>query len=472
MRPELDSGRGSKNIVKQEKDNKRKLESSKQFNWGSLYMNVRTSPFRSCSTVWCCLLANHSPTLNSQSDAVATSIADRLKISKAELYDPDAQNPSIKLALAETHIITETKQYFEEQGIDTEAFSLAKVTRSSTTLLVKNIPYGTSESTLRTLFAQHGEVSRVLLPPSGTISLIEMVNPEEARSAFKFLAYKRIGNSVLYLEKAPDGIWKKTAPRPSNVLDTATGPTAAVAPPSTEPVPAIDQGEPGSTLFIKNLAFSTTTDGLSSAFRTLPNFLFARIQTKPDPKNAGHRLSMGFGFVGFKTVEAAQHAIKAMQRFQLDGHALEIKFANRGKDDEERESKPATATSETISSSKLLIKNVPFETSKKELRELFESYGKLKSVRLPKKLDRKTRGFGFVEFSTKKEAEEAMRALKHTHILGRHLVISYANDQDEDLEQLRAKSGGNFLTNKVTLQKTKFQGLKGGNDVEEAMEED
>ncbi|KAG0140088.1 hypothetical protein CROQUDRAFT_53797 [Cronartium quercuum f. sp. fusiforme G11] len=437
-RPENDSSRLGKNVVKQEKDVKRKLESSKQFNWASLYMN---------------------------SDAVATSVADRLKISKAELFDPDAQNPSVKLALAETQVITDTKQYFEEQGIDTEAFNVIKVGRSPTIILVKNIPYGTTSSILRGLFGQHGEVSRILMPPCGTIALVEMSDADDARGAFKSLAYKRIGNSVLYLEKAPAGIWKKNAPPP---------PTSDVAAPSVPPTsetPSVDEGEPGSTLFVKNISYSTTPDGLSSVFRNLPDFLFARIQTKPDPKNPVNRLSMGFGFVGFKTVEAARHALKAMQSYRLDGHALELRFAKRGRDeeDEEKESKPIGEDSGAMTSTKLLVKNVPFETSKKELQELFSAYGKLKSVRLPKKIDRKTRGFGFIEYTTKKEAEEAMKSLKHTHLLGRHLIISYANDKGEDLEQLRLKSGGNFLINQANLQKTKFNGLKGDNDNNEEM---
>lgn len=433
-RPENESGRGGKNVVKQEQDMKRKLVSSKQFNWASLYMN---------------------------SDAVAASVADRLKISKSELYDPDSQNPSIKLALAETHVITETKEYFEEQGINIEAFSQIRNGRSSTTLLVKNIPYGTTSQVLRGMFTPHGEVSRILIPPSGTIALVEMLNAEDAKSAFKSLAYKRIGNSVLYLERAPDGIWKPNAPKPSTI--PSDGIISSV--PTAQPKVSIDEGEPGSTLFVKNISYSTTSEGLSSAFSTFADFLFARLQTKPDPKNPKNRLSMGFGFIGFETVSAAQHVIKAMQGYRLDAHALEIKFANRGKEDEEKESRnTGMKTSEPkagTSSTKLLVKNVPFETSKQELRELFGSFGKLKSVRLPKKLDRKTRGFGFVEYTTKKEAEEAMKSLKHTHLLGRHLVISFANDQDEDLEQLRAKSGGSFLMDQISLKKTKFEGMKG-----------
>ena len=41
----------------------------------------------------------------------------------------------------------------------------------------------------------------------------------------------------------------------------------------------------------------------------------------------------------------------------------------------------------------------------------YSAYGKLKSVRLPKKFDARTRGFAFLEFVTRHEAENAFDAL-------------------------------------------------------------
>lgn len=46
----------------------------------------------------------------------------------------------------------------------------------------------------------------------------------------------------------------------------------------------------------------------------------------------------------------------------------------------------------------------------------------LKSLRLPKKFDGKHRGFAFVEFLTKQEAQNAFEALQSTHLYGRHMV--------------------------------------------------
>lgn len=46
-----------------------------------------------------------------------SSIASRLELSKADLLDPTSDNAAVRLALAETHVINETKQYFENVSV-------------------------------------------------------------------------------------------------------------------------------------------------------------------------------------------------------------------------------------------------------------------------------------------------------------------------------------------------------------------
>jgi multiple RNA-binding domain-containing protein 1 len=75
----------------------------------------------------------------------------------------------------------------------------------------------------------------------------------------------------------------------------------------------------------------------------------------------------------------------------------------------------------------LLVKNLAWECTADEVREMFKPYGSLKKVRLPKKANSTNhRGFGFVEFLTKEEARQAFKALQDTHLYGRKLVIEYA----------------------------------------------
>lgn len=72
------------------------------------------------------------------------------------------------------------------------------------------------------------------------------------------------------------------------------------------------------------------------------------------------------------------------------------------------------------------------------------AHGHLKSVRLPKKFDSRTRGFAFLDFVSRHEAESAYAALLHTHLLGRHLVLEWAEEAEQDLDVLRKKAGVGF----------------------------
>lgn len=101
---------------------------------------------------------------------------------------------------------------------------------------------------------------------------------------------------------------------------------------------------------------------------------------------------------------------------------------------------------------------------------MFAPYGSLRSVRVPKKFDSSSRGFGFAEFTTKRDAANAMEALRNTHLLGRRLVLAFAeaetDDPEKELEKMQQKVGAQ--ANKVALQKLTGGGRKkfniAGND--------
>lgn len=74
---------------------------------------------------------------------------------------------------------------------------------------------------------------------------------------------------------------------------------------------------------------------------------------------------------------------------------------------------------------------------------------------MPKKLGNKTRGFAFAEFVTAREAENAMQALKDTHLLGRRLVLDFAKGDAETVEEEIEKMS------KKVLQQTEAVALQG-----------
>ena len=149
-----------------------------------------------------------------------------------------------------------------------------------------------------------------------------------------------------------------------------------------------------------------------------------------------------------ETIESAQRAIKKLQNFSLDDHSLKLSLAQKGAslDDVENEKKKskllkkhaqsgenelAQVKNEDARSNKLMVKNLAFESTAEDVRELFKQFASVKKVRLPKKVGSKNhRGFGFVEFASSSEAESAFKQLKDSHLYGRKLVIEWSQKDD------------------------------------------
>ncbi|RCI13374.1 hypothetical protein L249_0308 [Ophiocordyceps polyrhachis-furcata BCC 54312] len=439
-------------LRKQNLIRKRAEAPSTTFSWNSLYMSQ---------------------------DAVNSAVAQRLGVSKSELLDPTSAEAAVRQAIAETTVIQETKSYFAANGVDLEAFKSQK--RGDTAILVKNFPHGTSMEELRRMFEEFGPVLRVLMPPSGTIAIVQFAQASHAKTAFGKLAYRRIRDSVLFLERAPRDVLKEPTAdvdRPGGVAGSGPRVAGVQKLSVNELLSGGTAAEPAETtsLFIRNLNFATSTGRLAEAFKPLDGFVSARVKTKSDPKKPGQTLSMGFGFVEFRSKAQAQAALQTLDGFVLDGHALVIRASHRGHDAAEERRREDRARKAATLRTKIVVKNLPFQATKKDVRALFGTYGQLRSVRVPKKADHTTRGFAFADFVTSREAESALKALRDTHLLGRRLVLEYAEaeavDAEEEIEKMQRKVGGQV--NKVALEQLTAGGRRRkvniGNDGEEAEE--
>ncbi|PWY82857.1 pre-rRNA processing protein Mrd1 [Aspergillus heteromorphus CBS 117.55] len=442
----IDDAELAKLPLKKQKQIKRKLDAtSSSFSWNSLYMNA---------------------------DAVMSSVAERLGVTKSDLLDPTSSDAAVKQAHAETHVIQETKAYFSANGVNIEAFKQRE--RGNTAILVKNFSYGVKTEEIRKLFDPFGQITRLLMPPSGTIAIVEFGRPDEAQKAFKSLAYRKLGDSILFLEKAPKDLFDGTAAPQKPTLETKAVSQGFSTADTFAAEETDDHLAPTTTLFVKNLNFATTNQSFVDLFRPLDGFVSARIKTKPDPKRPGQTLSMGFGFVEFRLKAQAQAALSAMNGYKLDQHELVVRVSHRGMDAAEERRREDTAKKIAARRTKIIIKNLPFQATKKDIRSLFGAYGQLRSVRVPQKFDRTARGFGFADFVSAREAENAMDALKSTHLLGRKLVLEFANeeaiDAEDEIRQIEKKVGEQV--DRVKLQKLSGPGRKkftvGAQDDEEA----
>jgi len=92
---------------------------------------------------------------------------------------------------------------------------------------------------------------------------------------------------------------------------------------------------------------------------------------------------------------------------------------------------------------KLYVGNLAFQTSSEELQTLFAQAGTVESVSLIE--DRETgrsRGFGFVEMSTKEEGAAAIQQFNGTELGGRALNVNEAKPRENRGDGGGSRNGG------------------------------
>lgn len=80
---------------------------------------------------------------------------------------------------------------------------------------------------------------------------------------------------------------------------------------------------------------------------------------------------------------------------------------------------------------RLYVGNLPFSATEQELEDLFSQSGQVDSVSIVTDRDTgRSRGFAFVEMSTKEAAEAAIEALNGTDLNGRALTVNEARPKE------------------------------------------
>jgi len=87
----------------------------------------------------------------------------------------------------------------------------------------------------------------------------------------------------------------------------------------------------------------------------------------------------------------------------------------------------------------IYVGSLHYDLSEDELRELFETYGEVSSVRIiTDKFTGRSKGFGFVEMSDSEAANQAIEELNGTEIKGRTIRV---NESIERKDQDRKRGG-------------------------------
>lgn len=80
---------------------------------------------------------------------------------------------------------------------------------------------------------------------------------------------------------------------------------------------------------------------------------------------------------------------------------------------------------------KLYVGNLPWSIRDEQLRELFSQFGEVvEAIVITERHSGRSKGFGFVTFSTDEEAQAAVDAMHQKDVEGRPLVVNVAKPKE------------------------------------------
>ncbi|KAI1327415.1 hypothetical protein F5Y16DRAFT_196419 [Xylariaceae sp. FL0255] len=178
-------------------------------------------------------------------------------------------------------------------------------------------------------------------------------------------------------------------------------------------------------IFIKNLDAAIDNKALHDTFAAFGNILSCKVAQDENGN------SKGYGFVHYETDEAAAAAIKHVNGMLLNEKKVYVGHHIPKKDRQSKfEEMKANFTN-------VYVKNIQADATDDEFRELFEKYGDVTSSSLARDNDGKSRGFGFVNFTTHESAAQAVEELNGKDFKGQDLYVGRAQKKHEREEELR-----------------------------------
>jgi multiple RNA-binding domain-containing protein 1 len=368
-----------------------------------------------------------NPMFMATSTAV-TTMAKRMNVNEKDLVSVNAAGAAVRAAVAEAVLTTEARRVLSEEGIDFARLDTANSlhrNRSNTTILVKNLAAGVSISELTQRFKKFGPLETIAVPKDPTFAIFAFIHAQDARAAFQRLSYSKMNGTLLLLEWAPVGCLKDDVGEDG--AEDETNADAGLAP----------SGAAAFTAYVTNIPFGTNEEKIriflqDSAPRLCGEGMLQRVDYLPEK---------GQAFITVKDDPTLRYVVAKLQGRTFEGRTIGCQVSKTTKAAlgtpavarEQRTVAEGPSVPEGCDPCKLIVKNLPFEATEADLRQLFASFSEVKSVRVPKKNLQFTshrsnnhRGFGFVEFLSRQEAANALQSLSNTHLYGRHLVLQYA----------------------------------------------
>lgn len=168
----------------------------------------------------------------------------------------------------------------------------------------------------------------------------------------------------------------------------------------------------GTKLYVGNLPYNTSDQDLMDLFGA-----YSPVSASIITDRATGR-SKGFGFVEFNEENTAQKAADELNGSSVDGRSIVVNIARPKEEDNVQPG------------DKLYVGNLSYDLDDHGLADLFSKYGSVVKAEVIKFSDtQKSKGFGFVQFSSIEEATAALEMNGH-EMDGRNLIVKMARPKE------------------------------------------
>ena len=285
--------------------------------------------------------------LFTSANSAASAIAEQLEgVDRADLLlgSSAKDDVAVKAAIAETEVISQTREWLKNQGISSSAFERSgksiltanlehSIARSNDTIVIKHLPADVEVDSLRFMFTRNGEtLIKFLLSPSKTVAIAQFADSGSAKRTFTANAFRKYKSVPLYLEWAPLSMFAE--PQQEEILEKIETKIIEETEPKTKPAASsitIAEDVETSRLCVRNVAFEATSKDIRKLFSAYGRVVAVRLPTKlsgaGDASTGLRKQHRGFAFVEFTSKAEMAKAFQALQSTHLFGRKLVLEPA-------------------------------------------------------------------------------------------------------------------------------------------------
>ncbi|BFZ57089.1 Protein phosphatase PP2A regulatory subunit B [Savitreella phatthalungensis] len=209
-------------------------------------------------------------------------------------------------------------------------------------------------------------------------------------------------------------------------------------------------------VYVKNIDLEATQEEFEDLFKPYGEVTSCALALDHDGS------SRGFGFVNFTEHEAAEKACDELNDKDFKGKKLYVGRAQKKYErQEELRRSYENAKQEKMSKYQgvnLFVKNLDDDVDDDKLRAEFEPFGDITSAKVMLDEVNKSKGFGFVCFSSPEEANKAITEMNQRMLNGKPLYVALAQRKEQRRNQLEAQIQAR---NQLRMQQQVAQGMGG-----------